>query len=194
MALCADLIAESSRPVLLEGILADLEQREWQQTPGDIGHVYLIRALSQNGRSDALHRIYARTGQGSYGGILQKGLTSLPETWDATMDGYQSLNHCMLGHVMEWLYGYVGGIRQQAGSVGWRNVRISPVPGPLKYAEATLNTPAGKIASRWRIRNGIFELRTEIPDGITATAVLPSGKSLVIHPGKQVFSEPWPAK
>ena len=37
------------------------------------------------------------------------------------MDGSQSLDHCMLGHVMEWYYGYVGGIRQATNSVGWRD-------------------------------------------------------------------------
>jgi hypothetical protein len=105
MALCAEVVPRADRTMLVEEIVADLQQRGWQQTPGDVGHVYLIRALAEAGRSDVLHRVYARDGLGSYGGILQKGLTALPETWDATMDGNASLNHCMLGHVLEWYYG-----------------------------------------------------------------------------------------
>ncbi len=179
----------TARPWSTE-IVEDLKKRNWQQTPGDVGHVYFIRALAEAGRSDVLHRVYARDGLGSYGGILKKGLTSLPETWDAMMDGYQSLNHCMLGHVMEWYYGYVAGIRQQPGSVGWKQVVIGPNPGPLSRAEATLATPAGRIMSRWRIQDGTFHLEVEIPEGVTATAILPSGVTKPLQAGAQEITEP----
>ena len=175
----------------MDEIVADLEQRGWQQTPGDVGHVYFIRALAEAGRSDVLHRVYAREGLGSYGGILQKGLTALPETWDAMMDGGQSLNHCMLGHVMEWFYGYVAGIRQRPGSVGWTQVVIAPNPGPLTQAAATLATPAGRILSRWRIQDGTFRLQVEIPADVSASAILPSGATQTLRPGSQEIAEPW---
>ena len=191
MALCADVVPQADRAALVEEIVADLEKRGWQQTPGDVGHVYFIRALAEAGRSDVLHRVYARDGLGSYGGILKKGLTSLPETWDAMMDGAQSLNHCMLGHVIEWYYGYVAGIRQKPGSVGWKQVVIGPNPGPLTHAEATLTTPAGHILSRWRIQDGTFRLEVEIPAGVSATAILPSGSTKPLRPGLQEIAEPW---
>ncbi len=191
LALCADVVPPADRAALVDEIVADLEQRGWQQTPGDVGHVYFIRALARAGRSDALHRVYTREGLGSYGGILQKGLTSLPETWDAMMDGSQSLNHCMLGHVLEWFYGYVAGIRQQPGSVGWKQVLIGPNPGTLTQATATLNTPAGRIVSRWRIQAGVFRLEAEIPAGVSAEAILPSGATRPLQSGTQVITEPW---
>jgi hypothetical protein len=175
--------------MLVQDIIDDLKRRGWQQTPGDVGHVYFIRALAEAGRSDVLHRIYSREGTGSYGGILKKGLTALPETWDAMMDGYQSLDHCMLGHVMEWFYGYVGGIRQQPGSVGWTNVLIGPNPGPLTYAETSVNTPRGRIATKWRVAKGVFRLEVEIPPNVKATALMPSGRSVDLHAGKQKISE-----
>ena len=189
MALCADLVPPPDRAVLVQDIIADLEKRGWQQTPGDVGHVYFIRALAEAGRSDVLHRVYSRDGTGSYGGILRKGLTSLPETWDAMMDGSQSLNHCMLGHVVEWLYGYVGGIRQQPGSVGWRKILIAPNPGPLASAEATLQTPHGRVVSRWRKDGSTFRLETEIPKDVSAMAILPSGATQRLHSGRQTLKE-----
>jgi hypothetical protein len=191
MALCAEVVEPNERNALVKEIIADLEKRGWQQTPGDVGHVYFIRALAEAGRSDVLHRVYARQGLGSYSGILQKGLTSLPETWDAMMDGYQSLNHCMLGHVMEWFYGYVAGIRQKPGSAGWKEVLIGPNPGPLTYAEGTLNTPAGRILSRWKMMDGRFHLQVEIPKGVRATALLPSGKTQPLRSGLQEITEEW---
>ncbi len=190
MALCAGLVPPEDRALLIEDIIADLEQRGWQQTPGDVGHVYLIRALAEAGRSDALHRVYSRTGLGSYGGILAKGLTSLPETWDAMMDGSQSLNHCMLGHVMEWYYGYVGGIRQPANSIGWRQVLIAPNPGPLTSAEAAVDTPRGRVVSQWRQDDATFRLEAEVPKGVKATAILPSGARQKLRSGQQTLQEP----
>jgi hypothetical protein len=177
---------------LVEDMIADLETRGWQQTPGDVGHVYFIRALAEAGRSDVLHRVYSRTGLGSYGGILAKGLTSLPESWDAIMNGGVSLNHCMLGHVMEWYYGYVGGIRQTPNSVGWREIVIAPSPGSLTSAEVTVQTPRGRVASRWRREGAAFYLETDVPRGIDATAVLPSGARKALHHGKQSLEDSLP--
>jgi hypothetical protein len=192
MALCAGLLPKSDRSALVEEIVADLQKRGWQQTPGDVGHVYFIRALAEAGRSDVLHRVYSRDGVGSYGGILKKGLTAMPETWDAMMDGSQSLNHCMLGHVVEWYYGYVAGIRQAPGSVGWKRIVIGPNPGALTHAEASLQTPKGRVCSRWRKESGMFRLETEIPAGTSATAVLPSGRTMALGTGLQKTEEPLP--
>ena len=189
MAICAEVIPEEDRGKLVQDIVADLERRGWQQTAGDVGHVYLIRALAQAGRSDVLHKVYSRAGLGSYGGILAKGLTSLPETWDAMMDGYQSLNHAMLGHVMEWLYGYVAGIRQAPGSVGWRDVVIQPNPGPLEGASATVCTPMGAISCAWQRREGMFRLEVKIPKGAHAVAVMPSGSVRELRAGKSTLTE-----
>ena len=190
MALCAELVPPADRALLVDDIIADLEKRGWQQTAGDVGHVYFIRALAQAGRSDILHRVYSRDGTGSYGGILKKGLTSLPETWDAVMDGSQSLNHCMLGHVMEWYYGYVAGLRQQPGSLGWRKILIAPNPGSLANAEATLQTPQGRVAIGWRKDGATFRLKTEIPKGVQAMAILPSGAQKPLRGGRQTLEEP----
>lgn len=191
MALCAEVVPTRDREALVADMIADLERRGWQQTPGDVGHVYFIRALAEAGRSDVLHRVYAREGLGSYGGILKKGLTSLPETWDAMMDGYQSLNHCMLGHVIEWFYGYVAGIRQAPGSVGWKDILIAPSPGPLTWVEAQLATPVGTIVSRWQVRDGQFTLEVQLPRGVKGTAILPSGASRPLHAGVQSLMEPF---
>lgn len=189
MAICAGVVPEGDHTMLIAEIIDDLEKRNWQQTPGDIGHVYFIRALAEAGRSDVLHRVYSREGQGSYGGILKKGLTSMPETWDAMMDGYQSLNHCMLGHIMEWLPAYVGGIRQEPRTVGWRRVIIAPNPGELREVEVSLLTPRGKIVSRWKATGRKRLLQTELPRGVSGTAILPSGKRVEIGAGQHTVND-----
>jgi len=175
ISLAAGLVPAGDKPAVLAAIIADLQRRDWQQTPGDVGHVFFIRALAEAGRSDVLHRVYSRDGLGSYGGILKKGLTAMPETWDAMNDGYQSHNHCMLGHLMEWYYGYVAGIRQQPNTVGWKRVLIAPAPGPLTEAEASFISPAGRISSRWSVVGGKFRLDVEVPYGVVARLIGPDG-------------------
>ncbi|HMS57175.1 MAG TPA: family 78 glycoside hydrolase catalytic domain, partial [Fimbriimonadaceae bacterium] len=156
-------------------ILDDLARRDYQQTPGDVGHLYFLRALAKAGRSDVLHRVYSRTGLGSYGGILAKGLTTLPETWDAITVGSNSLNHCMLGHVMEWYYGWVLGIRQAPGSVGWKHVLIAPEPGQLTWAKGQIKTPLGMIKVAWKRDGNALTLEKSVPKGVKVEVVVPKG-------------------
>jgi hypothetical protein len=184
MALCADLVPQEDRDEVLQAIIDDLEKRGYQQTSGDAGHLFFIRALAEAGRSDILHKVYSRTGVGSYGGILAKGLTSMPETWDAITVGSNSLNHCMLGHVMEWFHGWVLGIRQDEDSIGWKRILVAPEPGDLKHARGWLDTPSGRINVDWKADKD-FVLAVHIPDRSSAVAVVPFSNNISLD-GKQV--------
>ena len=174
-ALCIGLVPEDGRALALQRIVEDLEARQYQQTTGEVLHVFLVRALAETGRGDLLHKIYARTDRGSYGFMVNSGLTTLPESWDAKPGSGNSMNHYMLGHAMEWHFAYVAGLRQQPGSVGWKKILIAPQPGTLTTAQADFNSPNGRISSMWRRANGEFTLAAHVPAGVEAEAVLPDG-------------------
>lgn len=173
MALCADLLPQADRTAALEAIVKDLESRDYQQTSGDVGHLYFIRALAEGGRSDVLHKVYSRTGLGSYGGIIAKGLTTMPETWDAITVGSNSLNHCMLGHAMEWFYGWILGIRQAPGSIAWNRLLVAPEPGDLSSASGKTSTPKGEVKVRWRKSGREFSAEVTVPKGVEADFLVP---------------------
>jgi alpha-L-rhamnosidase len=97
------------------------------------------------------------------------------------------MNHFMLGHLMEWHYAYVAGIRQQPGSAGWRKVLIAPNPGPFTSASASFRSPAGLIAVEWTMLRGQFVLQTTVPEGIEAEALLPNGKRQKLSTGVRVL-------
>ena len=183
VALCAGLVPEEDRAAVLQAIVDDLEKRNYQQTVGEVLQVFFIRALAEGGRNDVLHRVYSREDRGSYGFMVNQGFTTLPESWDARPGTGNSMNHFMLGHLMEWHYAYVAGIRQQPGSVGWKRVFIAPNPGPLKSASATFNSPRGKIAVDWRQGDEGFVLTATIPEGVEAKAILPDGEEKELKPG-----------
>jgi hypothetical protein len=121
--------------------------------------------------------------------MVGQGLTSLPESWDARPGTPNSMNHFMLGHLMEWHFAYVAGIRQQPGSVGWRKVLIAPDPGSLESASAEFQSPAGKISVDWKQTNGSFVLTMDIPGGVDAVAVLPNGEKHALHAGVQTLTK-----
>ena len=183
VALCAGLIPEEDRKAVLQAVVEDLERHNYQQTVGEVMQVFLIRALSEGGRSDVLHKIYARENQGSYGYMVRQGLTTLPESWDAKPGTGNSMNHFMLGHLMEWHYAYVAGIRQQPGSIGWKKVLIAPEPGPMDSASASFKGPSGTIAVKWEQHDRRFGMSVTIPEGIEAVAVLPNGEKHELKPG-----------
>lgn len=190
MALCADLLPTEDRKEAVAAIIRDLESRGYQQTSGDVGHLFFIRALAEAGRSDVLHKVYSRTGTGSYGGIIAKGLTTLPETWDAITVGSNSLNHCMLGHAMEWLYGWVLGIRQAPGSVGWQRILIAPEIGGLTMAKGQTKTPRGEVKVEWWRNQDKFTAHVVIPPGEVAEFVLPAGFTTVDDHSRHVILKP----
>ena len=182
-ALCIGLVPDSDRAAVLQAIVDDLQRRNWQQTVGEVMQVFFVRALAEGGRNDVLHRVYAREDRGGYGYMVRQGLTTLPESWDAKPGTGNSMNHFMLGHLMEWHFAYVAGIRQQSGGFGWRRVLIAPIPGPLASAEGAFDSPAGMIRVRWERKGDDFRLRATVPEGIEATAVMPGGNPQALAPG-----------
>jgi len=108
-----------------------------------------------------------------YGFQLKKGATSLTESWAALEE--VSNNHLMLGHLMEWFYTGLGGIKQDPQSVAFKNIIIRPeTVGDISQAKATYQSPYGMIKSEWTKKEGVFTLKVEVPVNTTATVYLPS--------------------
>ena len=94
----------------------------------------------------------------------------------------------MLGHLMEWFYSGLGGIRQAKNSSGFQKIAIRPEPvGDVIRAEANYLSPYGNISTKWKKENGSFALHTEIPVNTTAVIYLPaSEKSKITESGKPI--------
>lgn len=182
MPLVLGLAPDSARSRLIEQLVADVSRRGNHPTAGDIGHRYLLAALLDGGRSDVVFDMANQTTPPSYGAQLAAGATSLTEAWDA--DPESSQNHCMLGHIEEWFFAGLAGIRPDPSTPGLRHIVIHPEPvGDLKWVEASWETFRGPVAVRWRIEDTAFQLGLDIPPGITADVFLPSSVVSVITEG-----------
>jgi hypothetical protein len=80
----------------------------------------------------------------------------------------------MLGHLMEWFYSGIAGIRQLPDAISYNNILIMPeIVGDLTWAEATFKTVHGEIISSWKIENDKFILKVAIPVNCKAEVVIP---------------------
>jgi hypothetical protein len=185
IALVYDLVPEECRAGVVKQLVYDVESRGNQQTAGDVGYRYLIRALIDAGRADILYRMNTRPDNPSYGYQLSQGVTSLAEAWDATPSTSQ--NHCMLGHVQEWFMSGLAGIGQEADSTGFERIVIRPdVPAGLEKVSAHYDSIRGRIESEWFVESGKLQLRVKIPANCTARIFIPSLNGAVEEGGLPV--------
>jgi len=167
-------IPEPDRAAVLAKLVGAVESMNYRPTTGEVCFRYLIQTLAAAGRSDVVYRIINRTDAPGYGCMLrQYNLKTLSERWDRPGE---SLNHCMFGHVQEWFQGFVLGIQQAPGSIGFERLRIAPeLVGDTGMAQGHYDSPRGRIAVMW-IRNAArFELRVTVPGNTEADIVIPAG-------------------
>jgi alpha-L-rhamnosidase len=173
MALVCGITPAADARRVTDAIVADLEKRGYQQTSGDVGFHYLVRALADNGRSDAIFKILARSDLGSYAYLVNNGWTSLPEAWDA--DHNSSMNHCMLGHIEEWFAQDLGGIKPIDGVPAFKRFRVCPVVGEgVTSAGYSFDSPYGRIVTAWRVEGDQFHLDVTVPPNTSADVWLPN--------------------
>jgi len=172
MALYMGLVEERYQQDVLHNLITDIEQRGFALTAGDIGYRYVLRVLEKYGRNDVIYRMNNRSDVPGYGYQITHGATALTESWQAYP--FVSNNHFMLGHLMEWLYSGLCGIRQVEGSVAFRTIEIRPQPvGDIKEAKAHYRSIQGIIAVAWKKDKERFSLEVSIPSNTTATIFFP---------------------
>lgn len=189
--LALGLVPANARDRVFAKLVAELRSRGTALTAGDVGYRYLLRALADNGRSDLIAEMNSQSDRPGYGYMLEKGCTSLPESWTAEPNSSQ--NHFMLGQITEWFYGDLAGIQPDPRAPGFARLHIAPaIPPGINWARATLQTPRGLVRSEWRLEDGTLTVDVTIPPNTEAqltiprppnTPVLESGNPAATQPG-----------
>lgn len=179
IALYMGLAEDANRQKVFENLIHDIRNRNNALTAGDVGYRYVLRALEANGASDVIYDMNSKYDVPGYGWQLAHGATSLTESWQAY--GFVSNNHCMLGHLMEWLFSGLGGIRQQEGSIAYKEVKIKSEPvGDIREAQTSYRSPYGRIHTDWKQNANCFEQYVEIPPNSSACIYLPASSTAQI--------------
>lgn len=174
------LVPEGREADVLAHLIADIRDRGNALTAGDVGYRYVLRALEEGGRTDVIFDMNSRYDKPGYGWQLAHGATALTESWQAY--DYKSNNHLMLGHLAEWLYSGLGGLRQAPGSTAYRHALVDPRPvGDITSASTSYATPYGRVATSWSLEpDGTFSVDADVPANTTATVMLPTADSALI--------------
>lgn len=167
------LVEEGEREKVVESLVRDITERGNALTAGDVGYRYVLRALEEAGRTDVIYAMNSRYDVPGYGWQLAHGATALTESWQAY--GFVSNNHFMLGHIMEWLFSGLGGIRMNEDDVAFRRILIDPqVVGDVTEAQTTYESPYGRISCQWEVKDDYYLLQVDIPANTMAEVVLPT--------------------
>ena len=170
MPLYLGIVSPTNQAAVLAALIANINTNGL--TCGEIGHRYLLRALTDMGRPDVVYNLHSGTNNPGYGYILSQGATALTEAWDA--DPSDSQDHFMLGHITEWFYHDLAGIQYDPALPGFQHVIIKPAfVGGITWVNASYASVRGTIVDNWTLTNNNATLNVTIPVGSTASIYLP---------------------
>jgi alpha-L-rhamnosidase len=173
MALYLGLVEPADTAWVMHNLIEGIRSKNNALTAGDIGYSYLVKTLAEHGRDDIIYDMNSKYDVPGYGWQLAHGATALTESWQAY--GFVSNNHFMLGHIMEWFYNGLAGIKQSPTSVAYHDIVIDPkIVGDIKSASASYESPYGTIKSDWKLTDDSYILKVSIPANTTASVILPS--------------------
>ena len=151
---------------------------------GVAGVKYLFDLLSRNGDVDLAFEMITTEKWPSYGNLVRLGASTLWEMFQHidNLENYKpydcdglarSLNHHFWGSVSAWFYRELAGINV----IDYNRVEISPkIPASLRFAEATVETSAGKISVSWQ-KDG-YKLKLKIDNNGFSGDIKINGYSL----------------
>ena len=179
LALYFHLAKEKDRSSILKALSANIENHKNHLTTGFVGTPYLCHALSENGAHDIASMLFMKEDYPSWLYAVNMGATTVWEKWngiypDGSMPhpGLNSMNHYANGSIGDWIYRKIAGINQL--EPGYHRFYVKPmfVRG-MEEAEASLETPYGKIRSYWSCKNYQIQIKVTVPANTTAILYLP---------------------
>ena len=181
LALAFDMLPENLREQAAARLAANVARYNNHLTTGFLGTPYLCFALSKSGYADVAYKLLLQETYPSWLYPIKMGATTIWERWDGirpdgsfetpTMNSY---NHYAYGAIGDWMYRVTSGIDTDPDGAGYKKIIIKPtVGGKLTYANASYQTPYGKLISNWKIEGETFFLDVEVPANTTATVYVP---------------------
>ncbi len=129
---------------------------------GEVGLPYIIQTASRYGMNDMICDFITREAHPSYYTFVKDGLTTLGEYWE---ENPRSHCHDMMGHIIEWYYNGIAGIKPLAP--GFKEILIKPyLPDSMNYMCCSYNSISGKIQVILTRKNGHVAVTVNTAPGI----------------------------
>lgn len=107
-----------------------------------------------------------------YGYFIDQGGSTWPEDWK--IDVPSKIHTCYTG-IAGWLTKGFCGIQPDENNAGYKHFIIRPaIVDEVSFAEASVESPYGRIVSRWERRDGKIILSITVPPGTSVTVYIPA--------------------
>ncbi len=194
LALKMEMVPAEIRSLLTNQLVDLIVQNGYRLDTGFVSVAYLLDVLCDNGRKDIAYQLLFQTECPSWFYEVEKGATTIWETWDAIKPEGQvnlaSFNHYAFGCVGDWMYRFIGGLDKT--QAGYKHIVIRPKPHKdLTYARTSHKSVCSEIISSCKILDGMMRIHAVIPTNATATIRLPEANfSSVLEGGTNIQASP----
>lgn len=129
---------------------------------GEVGQPYIIATMAKLGMHDMICDFILKEEHPSYYAFVLAGETTLGEYWE---DNPRSHCHDMMGHIIEWYYTGIAGIKSQAPA--FKKVLIEPyLPASMNHMHCFFESASGDIEVELTREDGQIRLDVNVDDGI----------------------------
>jgi alpha-L-rhamnosidase len=180
--LLSGVVPEELKLAVIQSLAKETENRNGHFSTGLVGIPVLTEWVVKNQEADLFYSMLKKKDYPGYLYMIENGATTTWEHWN----GDRSRIHNCYNGIGSWFYQAVGGIRHDDLVPAYRKVLIQPqIPQGITWAKTFKETPYGKLAVDWELKENKMELILEIPVGIEAEVVLPSGIKKYSLDGKE---------
>ncbi len=164
MAIYYGIVEGAAADALADKLAEQIKAAGYTTLTGILGMKALFSALSDHGHIDTVNKFVHCDDYPSYGYMRKNGATALWEAWDTKT---ASRNHHMYSEVLNWLYRYVGGIRNDG--LAYDKCTVAPyIFSDEASASTSTETPRGTLSVDWKYSGGKFTATVTVPEGTEA--------------------------
>lgn len=182
MALQLGIVPEANRVELVKTLIQDITTRSdgFIQT-GIFGLGRIIPALAENGAEEFAFNMLTKKGSRSFENMWKSyGATTLWEVLPVDdvlsrkTQNERSHSHPMNAGYDEWFFRGIAGIHPDERFPGFKKIVFRPYfTMKLRNAEASYESPYGRIVSNWRWEGMSFNWKIQVPANCSADIYLP---------------------
>jgi alpha-L-rhamnosidase len=189
-----DMVPEAQKNQVFKTITTTIEvKNKGHLSTGVVGTQWLMRTLTENGRTDLAFRLATNKTYPSWGYMVENGATTIWELWNGNTaaPNMNSYNHVMmLGDLVIWFYENLAGIKSSEKSTGFKQIIMKPglTPG-LDFVDASYQSVHGLIQSKWQKNGKTFTWEITIPANTKAMVYLPATAEKNIKEGGAELSK-----
>lgn len=177
MAIYYNVFEPAEKQAAFAVLLRQIENEKNHFNCGMLGLRVIFHVLSEFGHGSLAYELITQSSFPSYAFWLERGATSMWESFWEEPGKIDSLNHHFAADISNWFYTKVAGIRVNPRKTDAKETDIRPdFIKQLSFAKAWYNTAGGRVAVEWRrLSENSVQLKAEAAADVCGRIILPPG-------------------